>query len=169
MTGLALPLDATRLAGTLAFAAAALACLRVAMAGGRRATLWRALAAVHLVCLFEVVLGLRYDLHIAVNGVLQERGWYASRGRWQAPLLVGALALMGTAAAWACWRHRADPKAARALAGTAVALSVFATETLSLHRIDAVLYAPAGPLLVIGWLWLGAAALVIRATLGKPG
>ena len=34
---------------------------------------------------------------------------------------------------------------------------------LSLHRVDAVMYAQAGPLLLLPWAWIGAAAIVIAA------
>lgn len=166
MSGLGVALDPTRLAGTLAFGTAALACLRAAAASRRRpASLWWSLGALQLVCVLEVLLGLRYGLHETFNGLLQDRGWYASRGAWQGELLLAALGGVGTIVALACWRHRDDAAAIVAVVGTALGVSVLGTETISLHRIDAIMYAPAGPLVALAWMWIAAAALVTAAAL----
>ena len=165
MSGLGIVLDPTRLAGTLAFGTAALACLRAATAGGRPASPWWSLGALQLLCLLEVVLGLRYGLHETLNGLLRDRGWYASRGAWQAELLLAALGVVATVVALACWRHRGQRAAIVAIVGTAVAVSVLGTETISLHRIDAIMYASLGPLVGLAWMWIAASALVTAAAL----
>lgn len=166
MTSIASALDPTRLAGTLAFGTAALGCLYVAAsARSQRTSVWWILGAVQLVCLLEVLLGLRYGLHNAFGRLLKDRGWYASRDQWQAELLVGAVVLVAAAAACACWRHRHDGAAMLAIVGTALGVSVLGAETVSPHRLDAIMYTPAGPWVVLAWMWLAASAVVTVAAL----
>ena len=158
-------MDANAVAGLSAFAAAASACLRVSLRGDRSTALWRTLAALHAVCAIEVVLNLRYRFRNAILPLMQERGWYASRTTWQGAAIVAAL-LIGTAlAAWAWRRHRDDAAALGAIVGTALALMLLAIETISVHRFDAVMYAEAGPLVLLAWAWIGAATIVIAAAL----
>ena len=164
---MSLILDATRIAGALAFGTAALACLRAARVAPRRPALWRVLGAVQLLCVLEVLLALRYELHDVAIGLLQEHRWYASRGQWQPALLGAALMPLAALAAWAAWRHRADGARIAAIAGTALGVSLLGTETISLHRIDAVMYWQAGPFVVVVWLWLAAALVVIAAALTR--
>ena len=38
-------------------------------------------------------------------------------------------------------------------------------ETISLHRVDALMYAQAGPLVLLAWACMGAAAIVIASAL----
>ena len=165
MSGFGVVFDATRLTGTVAFATAALACLRAAVVAPRGGSVWWALGAVQLACVLEVLLGLRYGLHTVVDSLLQERGWYASRGDWQAELLFAVLALIAAIAAFIAWRQRDDGAKTAAIIGTALGVSLLGTETISLHRIDAVMYTQAGPLAVVVWMWLAAAAIVVVAAL----
>jgi hypothetical protein len=156
-------LDPSRLAGTAAFATVALACAAAAWVAPRRATLWWALGAVHLALLAEVLIGARYRLHDAFNDWLQARGWYAARGEWQGELLLGILVAAVGVVALACWRHRRDGAALVAIAVTAVGVSLFAVETVSVHGVDAIMYAPAGPIVALAWMWIGVSALVSAA------
>ena len=156
-------MDANAVAGLSAFAAAAAACLGVSLRRGRSAALWRTLALLHAACALEVAINLRYRFRNALIPLLQERGWYASRTAWQGASIVAAL-LIGTAlAGWLWRRHRNEGAAHGAIAGTALALTVMVVETISLHRIDEVMYAHAGPLVAVAWAWLGAAAIVIAS------
>ena len=158
-------MDANLVVGLLAFAAAAAACLRVALQRGRSAALWGTLAALHAAWALEVLLNLRYRFRTAILPLLQERGWYGSRTVWQTEAIVVAL-LIGTAlAAWVARRHRDDGAVLGAIAGTALALMLMVVETISLHRVDAMMYAQAGPLVVLAWAWVGAAAIVIASAL----
>jgi hypothetical protein len=167
MSGLVL--DPTRVAGTLAFGTAALACLRAGALAPRRAVTWWILAALQVACVVEVLLGTRYGLHEALNRVLQARGWYASRGQWQAELLAATLALIAGAMLYSAWRHRDDAAATLAIVGTAMGVALFVAETISLHRIDAVMYAEVGPLVVLAWMWIATSAFVIVAALARRG
>ncbi|MEO8312378.1 MAG: hypothetical protein ABI520_14505 [Caldimonas sp.] len=165
--GMSVTLDATRVAGSLAFGAAALACLRAARVAPRGRVLWWVLGTVQLFCVLEVLFALRYELHDIATGLLQEHRWYASRGQWQAELLGTGLALIAAIAGWAAWRHRDDGARTAALAGTALGVSVLGAETISLHRIDALMYSQAGPFVVVVWLWLAAALVVVAAALAQ--
>ena len=79
-----------------------------------------------------------------------------------------AALLIGTAvAAWAGRRHRYDGAELGAIVGTALALMLLVVETISLHRVDAVMYAQAGPLVLLAWAWIGAAAIVIVSALAS--
>jgi hypothetical protein len=158
-------MDANVVAGLSAFAIAAAACLRVSLRRGRSAALWAVLAALHAAWALEIVLNLRYRFRAAIIPLLQERGWYTSRTTWQGAAIVAAL-LIGSLLATSAWRrHREDGAALGAIAGTALALMLLAIETISLHRIDAVMYAEAGPLVLLAWAWIGAAAIVIASAL----
>ena len=158
-------MDANLVAGLSAFAGAAAACLRVSLRRGRSAALWGTLAALHAAWALEILLNLRYRFRTAILPLLQERGWYGSRTVWQTEAIVVAL-LIGTAlAAWVARRHRDDGAVLGAIAGTALALMLMVVETISLHRVDAMMYAQAGPLVVLGWAWVGAAAIVIASAL----
>lgn len=164
LTG-ALAIDANAVAGLSAFAAAAAACAGVAMRRGRARALWATLATLHALWALEIVLNLRYRFRAALVPLMQERGWYASRTTWQAAAIVVALVLGTAIAAIVLRRHRHDGAALGAIAGTALALVLLAVETISLHRVDAVMYAQAGPLVVLAWLWIGAATIVIASAL----
>jgi hypothetical protein len=62
------------------------------------------------------------------------------------------------------WRS-ADADATRALAATAGAVSLFVVESISLHGIDAIMYASVGPVLAIALFWAAAAAIVTASAL----
>ena len=158
-------LDANAVAGLCAFGAAAVACLLVAVRRARASALWATLATLHALWALEIVLNLRYRFRAALIPLLQDRGWYASRTTWQGAAIVVALLLGAALAGFALRRHRRDGAALGAIFGTALALMLLAVETISLHRVDAVMYADAGPLVVLAWLWVGAAAIVIASAL----
>jgi len=158
-------MDANAAAGVSAFAAGAATCFRVSLRRGRSAALWRTLAVLHAACALEVVLNLRYRFRNALIPLLQERGWYASRTVWQGASIVAALVVGTAVAAWLWRRHRHEGAALGAIAGTALALMIMVVEMISLHRIDEVMYAQAGPLVAVAWAWTGAAAIVIASAL----
>ena len=160
-------MDANAIAGLSAFAAAAAACLRVSLRRGRSAALWGTHAALHAAWALEIVLNLRYRFRAAILPLLQDRGLYGSRTAWQGAAIVVALLIGAALAAWAWRRHRGDGAALGAIAGTALALMLLVVETISLHRVDAVMYAEVGPLVLLAWAWIGAAAIVIASALGS--
>ena len=90
-----------------------------------------------------------------------------SRTAWQGEAIVVALLIGAALAAWVGRRHRDDGAALGAIAGTALALMLLVVETISLHRVDAVMYAEVGPLVLLAWAWIGAAAIVIASALAS--
>jgi hypothetical protein len=158
----ALDTNPTQLTGLVAFALAAIGC---AHAARRRPWPWRGLMAAQLACFGEIVIGLRLRVHDVVDAVLQAQGLYASRVALQFGLVAVALAL-AIACILAALRWRgADADAARALAATAGAVSLFVVESISLHGIDAIMYASVGPVLMIALLWATAAMIVTASAL----
>ncbi|MEO8836948.1 MAG: hypothetical protein ABI364_09440 [Caldimonas sp.] len=155
-----LTIDASIVAGVSVFALAAATCARTARRTTTVPTWWRALAGVNAACAVEVLLGLRYRLHNLVIAPLQELGWYSARSPWQAVAIVTLVALALVLVAVVAWRRRGDAALVVATFGTALALALLAVEAISLHRVDAMMYAFVGPLVVVAWLWAGAAALV---------
>jgi hypothetical protein len=164
--GIAIVLDVTRVTGVLAFGAAALACATLAISRRpRHPALWASLAVVQMLCAVEVLFGFRYGLHDLANGALLERGWYGSRGDWQALLLGAGVAAICALGLLAAWQSRADRYAAVAIVGAALGVSVLLAETISLHRIDVVMYASLGPFVGLVWMWIAAASMVAAAAL----
>lgn len=162
----ALHTNPTQLIGLLAFAGATVACARAAVAlGGRR---WWLLASAASACLLEVAIGLRHRSHDLVDAMLQAKGLYAARGQAQEALLaIAGLLAIGTLAGLLRWRG-ADIHSRVAAIACLASLCLFAVEAISLHAVDAVMYAKLGPVLLIGWAWatlaLVTAASALRAT-----
>jgi hypothetical protein len=153
------PIDLTRMVGMATFAGGALACALAARAQRPSGRIWWALAGMQALFALEVLAGLRYQAHLLVNVLLREHDWYNGRTPLQLGLL--GVALGGTAAITRALASRVDRSIALVLAGTALAWATMLTEAISLHRIDALIYAPLGPVKTIAALWLCAGALVI--------
>jgi hypothetical protein len=163
----------TRSAGQLAFAAAAVAAALVA----RRTVapdlrLWWTVALVFALLWIETAVEWRFVPRSVAQHTLEARGAYGSRTGLQEMLLValaaGALAAVVAAVGVALGRRRSGALRARfhastrvAFAATAALVVLFVVEAVSLHAIDAWLYATVGPMLAIGWLWLASSALVV--------
>ncbi len=157
--------DATQLAGVLAFAAAAACCawrgVRAASHGDR--VVWRSMAVVHAILAIEVIVGVRYEARLAVDAWLEARRLYSGREALQWALVVAAVAALAAGTAMLLRVSRTAAALRLALLGSAAAVAVFCVESVSMHRVDAVLYAAAGPIRSIGWLWVCAAVLVCVA------
>ncbi len=156
---LALYSNPTQVVGQASFALAALAC---AWVGRRQASPWRTLAAVQALWVLELCVELRLRSHDGVDALLQSRGWYAGRAAVQvgllAALLLAVLALAATTLPrW--WRR--DPAGTLAILATAAIGALFLIETISLHAVDAVMYATTWGVMTVGWLWAGAALIVV--------
>jgi hypothetical protein len=151
-------LNATQIAGMLSFGCAALMCMQAAWRGG---TAWhgigRRLALIHAVLVLEIALGLRHGLQRVAGEWLRIQQAYAGRADIQIALLVLLAALVLLALIWVLGRlHQAGTSERLAVVGTLISVALVAAETVSLHALDAWLYAPVGPLLRIGWVWLAA-------------
>lgn len=156
----ALPINPTQLTGLLVFGGAAIACAFAAQVCGERR--WWRLAAVSSVCMLEVAVGLRHRAHDLVDSVLQAGGWYESRSQAQVPLLVIVALLAAGTLAWLLSLRGTAAEIRVAAAASMAALWLFGIEAISLHAVDALMYAYIGPVLAIGWAW-AALALVIAA------
>jgi hypothetical protein len=153
--------NAVQLGGLAGFALSAAAC-GWAAAHGHRA--WRKVAWLQLACWAEVLISVRHHLHGAAVGILRQFALYESRHNLQVALL-GALALCAALASVWAWNELRKLVETNALIGVAVAASgfsilVFLTEVISLHSIDAWMYAPLGPFNVISLLWAAGALTV---------
>jgi hypothetical protein len=159
----ALHTNPTQLIGLLAFACAAIACARTALARRERPWWWLCAACSGFV--LEVAVGLRHRTHDLVDALLQAEGSYASRGPVQIGLLAVALVLSAGTLAWLIRARGADANVKAATVGCAAALWLFLIEAISLHGVDAVMYAHIGPVMLIGWAWAATALLVLWAAL----
>lgn len=158
------PINPTQAMGLFAFfLTAALAALAARTHRGRNRWVWAVLAMTYALFLLEVSIGMRHAMHDIVNARLLRAGYYADRLALQGALaLVLVASLVGAAASMrqaplSNWL--AGARARTAAVGTLGVALLFALELISLHQIDAVLYANAGPVAVIGWLWAAAAAI----------
>src|SRR5690606_12386341 len=118
----------------------------------------RVLAAANGLMAAECALGLRHTLHNKMIWLLGE--YYRERLPFQVALLLAASLAALTLLAMR-WSRVTDAPDTTPLMATGAALLLFALETISLHAIDRLLYLRAGPILVIGWLWIAAGSLTI--------
>ena len=164
----ALQINATQATGLAAFfTACVLAAFAAKARRGRDRQIWAVLALVHAFLWLDVLVSARHTLHAAIDDYLVFLGLYGVRRILQAFLLL-ALAMMIVGTLVWIWRTPVYAAIVRARARTAAAATlavaaVFAIETISLHQIDAFLYAHIGPVLVIGWLWASTALVVAIA------
>ncbi len=155
--------NVNQMSGIVCFALAAAACTLAARRGSHA---WRTLAWVQAAFCLEIVINARHRLHDVVDDVLREHGWYAGRTPWQLGLLA-AVAVLAVACAPIAWRTARGDWLARiaVVASFAVATSM-AVEGVSLHVVDARMYAPGSALLPVVVGWIAASAVVIAAALG---
>ncbi len=154
--------DATQFVGVAAFGAAAACCawrgVR-ALAHGDR-VVWRSLTVVHAILAIEVIVGVRYEARLAVDAWLETRRLYAGRDALQWALVAATIAALALGTAMLLRVPRRAAALRFALLGSAAAVAVFVVESVSMHRVDAILYAAAGPIRFVGWPWVGSAAVV---------
>lgn len=164
-------LNPTQLVGLAAFFAVAITAGLIAMrknghAGGS-ARVWAWVAVAHLAFAAEVVLGARHQVHDMLNAVLRDNGLYPARATIQAGLLL--LCGLGVAVGVEGVRRWLGgvPQLthhARRVAFVALAIgALFMVESVSLHAIDQVLYATAGPVLAIAYIWVCAAMVTVAS------
>ena len=120
----------------------------------------------HIACCVEVVVGVRYLLHNAVDLTLQAQGRYENRHPVQFTLAAMTLTI-ALVCGVAILRRRRQLGAGLtgALIGTTLTATLFGVETISMHDVDAMMYAMAGPIKGIGWLWVGVAAITTTSAL----
>lgn len=151
-------MDATQWAGLVAFGGAAAACLSLRGPSGR------ILAAVNGCLAAECALGFRHGLHDRVIALLGD--YYPERQPFQIALVLIA-AFTGLILLARRGRRARKTSASVPLIATGAALLLFAVETISLHALDRLLYRPAGPVLVIGWLWIATGSLTMVSAITR--
>jgi hypothetical protein len=150
-------MNATQLAGTIAMAAATVAC------ASRRDGRWWWLAAVFALMLAELQLNWRFVAHGWFEALLAAPGLPATNRRaFQALLLAAGLIGMGVLAARFV-RGRQGLWLARL--GAFVLVTVQLVELVSLHWTDRLLWQMVGPVMVIAWFWILAGALACAGAL----
>ena len=154
--------NVNQMTGIVCFALAAGACALAARRGGRA---WRTLAWTQAAFCLEIVINARHRLHNVVDDVLRDHDWYAGRTPWQLGLLafVAVIAVVCVPIAWRS--ARGDQLATIALAASLAVATSLTVEAVSLHGVDAWMYAPVGPLFAVVVGWVAASMVVIAAAL----
>ncbi len=151
----ALP-DATQITGVLGFSLAAVLCARVARSEPRP---WWILSVLNGLMALETLTGFRYQIHHLADALLLKAHLYEARRPWQVALIVLAL-LWVLLASWAACRHSNSAAGKSAMVGGCCGFGIFTIEAISLHQVDALLYAHWGPIKVIAVFWTAASAWV---------
>jgi hypothetical protein len=160
--------NATQATGVLAYSLASASGALAAHSLGRtdaRCRAWWWIAGLFACLTVDVALDLRLLLRGAVDQWMVAAGTYGQRHALQY-LLLGLGLAAGVAAlalAWPMARQR-GPGWAWAGAGALLAGGVEGLELVSLHRVDAWLYALAGPVMPIAALWALASGCVVWGT-----
>lgn len=159
-------INSTEAAGFIAFIPAAIAAFIAAGADRRRQVRngWGLIAAVYALLSVEILASTRHWLGIALRDWLRAAHVYPERRPVQAALVLVVIAVV-LVAAFTLVRRAPTRGLAVAYGATTAALGIFIVETVSLHAVDGVVYAPVGPILLIGWLWLACGWLTTIAAL----
>ena len=159
-------INSTEAAGFIAFVPAAIAAFIAAIAD-RRPTVrngWALIGAIYVMLSAEILASTRHRLGIALREWLRATHLFPERRPVQAALILLIVAIVLLAAFALVGRAPARALAV-ATGATVAALGIFIVETVSLHAVDGVVYAPLGPILLIGWLWLVCGSVTIAAAL----
>ena len=154
-------LNPVRIGGMAAYFVASASCAAVsARAASRRISRLAAiLGAFHVVLLLDITFDLRWKLYEWLQGEAVAYGWYDRRHWPQVGMLTILALLLLTGVTIVRRRFASPPGAALAIEGSLLSLGCWATEIISLHSTDAVLYHPAGPLMIISFVWILASAM----------
>jgi uncharacterized membrane protein len=165
-------INSTEIAGFLAFVPAALTSSLASFRTRNRADsrIWAIIAAVYYLLAIEILANTRFIGEDLLRRLLRDTNEYAARRPPQAAALLAVMAL--TIVVSVAIVRRVPGRITRfATLATIAVVELFICESVSLHAVDAILYAPAGPIILIGWGWLAfgwsttlAAASVRRRT-----
>jgi hypothetical protein len=156
----------TQLLGLAAFASATIACIFAKRNSPNEARAWIALATANAAFFIEILIGTRLQLHGFAVSLLLSVGLYANRTDLQYGLLLASAAVPLLAALLLLFFSRLrKPRLIVATFASFSVLTLFAIETISLHRIDEIFYQETGPVLLIGWLWCVACLATILSAL----
>ena len=164
-------INATQCVGIITFGIAAIASTLVWHAARDARRHWALIVIINAVLAAECAMGMRHRLHAFATDWLTARNLYGARHMPQEYLVIVAAAVGASLAlAIAVRARRRSMECLAAWLASIFSLILFAIETVSLHSTDAVLYSTAGPVALIGWLWLilgSATALSARAELRR--
>lgn len=139
-------MNATQLLGIVSFGIAGVLCLSV------RRSPWNIIGSSNLLYCLECLVGWRHSLHDMAVAAMGDQ--YSERLPLQIALLGGGL-FVGLIVVAALLRAYDDRPTRVAIGGTSIGAGLFLVEAISLHEIDRILYTPAGPALLIAWVWFG--------------
>lgn len=123
--------------------------------------LWGGIALVHVLLTAEMAFEMRFPMAASLRSLLRGVDLYGERRAWQAGLLIALLVLL--VPVLLAVSRRCGSAAAIALVTTVLTAFIFVMEGVSLHQVDAVLYWEIGPVLLVGWVWVGLAAMTTLA------
>lgn len=161
----------------MAYAAAMVACVFTWLRAGRDLLLKRlaaVLAIAEAALFFDVMFNWRWAIHGWLESQFQAHSLYDRRRGVQEAILA-LLTLAVLLVLRRVFRHlRGRPWAVSAAFCASLSLALWCVEVISLHQIDRILYAKAGPMMVIAWLWLllcllTAASLTIASAGSRDG
>lgn len=112
------------------------------------------LAIFYLLLAAEVIIGNRHLLSDALSSWLADTWLYSNRRGIVAVIIISGLALLATTTFYYITKLHTHLINRISLMIACLTVALFILETASLHQIDAILYMPMGPILLIGWLWL---------------
>ena len=156
-------INETQLVGLFVFGIAAASCFL------RNKGEWKILGLVFSAFMAEIILGWRHMTHKVLVGWLGS--FYNARAPIQLLMLIACVICIA-ALAVTCLRQTHKPLTVRLVYLLALlALGLFGVEAISLHKIDALLYQPVGPVLYIAWIWgaicLGVTSIAIGDSIHK--
>lgn len=162
-------INATQFAGLLSFGVAAAFCYRAWRATRQETHLWAFVSLLYVLIAADTVLGARYHVSNLIRAALRYLEVYQDRRLWQAVIVICLMGLIWglLRAGFHAGRHQ-EKNMLQAISLSLLAPVFFALEVTSLHGVDAVLYHRAGPLLVIGWIWVALAALTVMQACRVP-
>lgn len=147
----------TNTSGICALAMAAMAAASLRRRG------WLILATILATLAITIATQAHWVLHDAIRQWLVGTGLYADHFRVQVAITGGA-ALVFTLAM--LWISRVQHGALRwASLTTTTLIALFLAQAVSIHAVDAVFGRPAGPVMVIAWLWIAGALMIVWAAL----
>jgi magnesium-transporting ATPase (P-type) len=160
-------INPTQFVGLLSFSVTAALCFAVWRSTQNARSTWAWITIAYAGLAIDVLLSGRHLLSGALRSILRTIDLYQNRGFLQILivflLIAIALAIVGMTVRLSRQQVSSASKAALA---TALTLLFFLVETVSAHKIDAILYQKAGPILFIGWIWIALATLTITIAIG---
>ena len=114
------------------------------------------LAILHAALFLDIAFDWRWSLYGWLKGGAIEHHWYDQR-HWPQVAMLGILVVLLFSGIIFAWRRfRASAGVALAFSGALLSIACWATEIISLHGMDAILYYRVGPLMVISFVWMSA-------------